>query len=570
MKKPVTVMIAALSSAALIGTTAFAAVQYSAADIRSLGGHLLGKQEGAEAPDVNGDKSVDVFDLVEMRKTFDHTGVFAEQDIAVTEENVKYTGRNLYDENGTAWLVQSGSAVEFIVNGRSAEITVCGDGYISNDEEYRPRYAVLVDGEIILDELLGEKQKTVKLFSGDEPRTAEVKVIHLSEANNGAVGVSNIKADTDVPVPVVPSEAKKLSIEFIGDSITCAYGVEGRDQYESFKTSTENFMKSYAYLTAKKLDADYSAVSYSGYGIVSGYTSSGEKNTESLLPDYYGVIGRAADYAEPWEHSAHHYDAVVINLGTNDDTYVTKDFDLRSEEYTAAYVDFLERVHKANPDSYIICTLGTMGCTELYPCIESAVETYKELTGSERIMCYQSATHSQADGMGSDWHPSEKTQQNSAYVLADKICQALGMESDQIGLDVAADAEYSTVSSDSAMLSDYFSDWDRSYHITTVTGGAGADSIQAKVSGIGLKKGGEYRLQFQLETAEGNDISFCVRNISTGKIYHEDVFSGTGSKTSYEAEFTSPEKADCEIVFFIGGKDSSRVSIYELKMFKTG
>ena len=44
---------------------------------------------------------------------------------------------------------------------------------------------------------------------------------------------------------------KKLSIEIIGDSITAAYGVEGLNQYENFKTTTENFSKYYAYLTVK-------------------------------------------------------------------------------------------------------------------------------------------------------------------------------------------------------------------------------------------------------------------------------------------------------------------------------
>lgn len=570
MKKWVITGVAALTAAAMIGTTVYAERKYAAEDLRELSGHLLGDPNADGAFDVDGDGVVDAFDLVAMRKQFMSTGDFEYTDVAVTEENVKYTGRNYYDIDGTAWLVMSGSAVEFIANGRSAEVTIKGDGSVYNDKDYRPRYAIEVDGEIILDEMLGEKEKTVKLFEGSESRTAHVKIIHLSEANNGAVGVSNIRIDTNVPVPVAPEPKKELSIEFIGDSITCAYGVEGANQYESFKTSTENFMKSYAYLTAKKLGADYSAVSYSGYGIISGYSNDGAINMDSVLPDYYDFIGRPLEYRKEWDHSAHKYDAIVINLGTNDDTYVSKDFDARSREYTEGYIYFLGKVHEAHPESYIICTLGTMGCTELYPCIEEAVEVYKEKYSTDRIMCYQSATHSQADGLGSDWHPSEKTQQNSAYVLADKICQALGIESDQIGIDVAADAEYTTYKSDSANMSAYFSDWDKSFHITTVTGGIGPESIQARISGIGLKKDGEYKLQFQLETADGNDIHFCIRDFSTGEVYFEDVFVGTGSKTAYEKTITSPATAKCEIVYFIGGKDNSRVSLYELKMYKTG
>ena len=433
MKKFAIAAVAALAAAAVTVTTASAAVKYTAKDLIGLGDHLVGKASPSTAADVDGDNVVDTFDLIAMRKMFEHTGVFAEQTVPVTEDYVRYTGRCMYDENGIAWLVQSGSAADFIISGRSAEITVNGDWGVSNGADQMPRYAVIVDGELILDELLGTREKTVTLFEGSEPRTAHVRVIHLSESNNGAVGVSSIKTDTDIQIPVVPEQDKQLSIEFIGDSITCAYGVEGADQYESFKTSTENIMKSYAYLTAQQLDADYSCVSYSGYGIVSGYTPDGKKNSSSLLPDYYDVVCKSSLYNEPWDHSAHKYDVIVINLGTNDDTYVRNSFDDRSAEFTQGYEDFLVKVHEAHPESYIICTLGTMGCTELYPCIENAAESFRSKTGFDRIMCYQSETQDMNDGLGSDWHPNEITQRKSAKVLAEKISQALGLGTDLNG-----------------------------------------------------------------------------------------------------------------------------------------
>lgn len=45
-----------------------------------------------------------------------------------------------------------------------------------------------------------------------------------------------------------------------------------------FKNSTENGSKTYAYKTAQNFDADYSIVSVSGIGVVSGYTSAGVLN----------------------------------------------------------------------------------------------------------------------------------------------------------------------------------------------------------------------------------------------------------------------------------------------------
>ncbi|MDE6678691.1 MAG: hypothetical protein K2K02_06595, partial [Ruminococcus sp.] len=529
-------IVSAVSAVLLTAT----AVSYSADDLRNLGDALLGKGKITSEMDLTGDKVVDGFDLVEMRKNFISTGEFKEMTLSATEENVKYTGRNYYDGK-TAWLVQSGSAIEFTVNAKSAEITIAGDYSINNAEKYRSRYAVIVDDEIIVDDVMSEKSKTIKLFDDSKSRTSEIKVIHLSEANNGTIGVSEIKINSDSPVPVVPAKEKELSIEFIGDSITCAYGVEGQSAYEQYTTKTENFMKSYAYLTAKKLNADYSAVSYSGHGIVSGYSNEGERNADQIVPPYYKICGNLKNYAKPWDFTKKANDVVVMNLGTNDYSYVSKDFEERSQEFIDGYEEFLETIRECNPDAYIVCTYGIMGGQEMYPLIEQAVKNFSEKNKDNKITVYESPIQNQADGIGSDWHPSEITQQKNAYILADKICNALGMESDQLGLDVASDAEYSISTSEDASVSPYFSDYDKSYWLNVVNGGKSDDSIEAHVSGIGLKKGGKYRLTFEISTTDGEEIPILIRNADKSKTYFSDTFTGAGQKTPYESELTVEE-----------------------------
>ncbi|HOR22778.1 MAG TPA: GDSL-type esterase/lipase family protein, partial [Ruminococcus sp.] len=383
----------------LVGMSVFAAKNYTSKDLVSLGDALLGRGPVLEGQDVTGDGIVNVFDLIAMRQAMLTTGEFVQSTVPATEENVRYIGRNYYDGE-TLWLVHSGSAAQFTVSGKSASVTISGGGNENNDEKSRPRYAVIVDGEIILDELIDKAEKTVTLFEGETNRTAKVEVIHLSEANNGAVGLKSVTVDSDALKPVSPTAKKDLTIEFIGDSITCAYGVEGKDQYENFKTSTENFMKSYAYLTAKQLDADYSSVSYSGFGVISGYTSDA-LNTDSIVPPIYTQIAKST-YTQPWDFESHKSDVVVINLGTNDDTYLSKDFENRCDTYTEGYVDFLGTVRENNPDAYIICTVGTMGCEEVYPLIEKAVAQFTQETGDKKVTSFQSATQNMADGLGSD------------------------------------------------------------------------------------------------------------------------------------------------------------------------
>lgn len=547
---------------------ASAAKSYTIDDLCHLRDAIMTLDKITAADDINNDGKVNVFDLCLLKSSMLTNEEYITSDYSATDKNVKLVGRTMRS-NDITWLIHSGSAVEFTVTGKSANITLAGDSSINNDEDYRSRYAVIVDGEIIKDDVMGTPEKTLTLFKGETSRTAKVKIIHLSEAMNGAIGVKNISVTSNSAAPVRPEPKKDLSIEFIGDSITCAYGVEGLSNYESFKTTTENFMKSYAYLTAQKLNADYSSVSYSGHGIISGFTSSGDINTDSIIPDCYELTGKLSDYATNWDFETSSHDVVVINLGTNDSSYVTKEPETRSQEFIDGYIDFLKTVREKNPEAYIICTLGTMG-DELYEYVEDAAEKYSTLTGDERIMSYRSAVQNMsADGIGSDWHPSAITQQKSAYVLADKICQALGMESDQIGLDVAADSEYVlNIDPDKGGNAASFVGYDKSFWINMVTGGETADAIEAEILGIGLKKGGCYRLEFDCTSSYEGELPLQVKGFD-GEIYFSSKFNAVSEKAHFSAEFTADnDDSAASIIFQLGGKDYYNCTLSNLSLIK--
>ncbi|WP_155250120.1 SGNH/GDSL hydrolase family protein [Ruminococcus flavefaciens] len=336
------------------------------------------------------------------------------QSIPITSDNAKLQSRTVV-QDGVLWLVQSGSAAEFTVSGKTASLTIAGSSGVNNDEEHRPRCAVYIDDKLIFDEIIGDKDVTVSLWK-DADKTASVKVMLLSEAMFGGVGIRSVNVDSDSAQPVMPAEKATLTIEFIGDSITCGYGVESKSSSEPFMTSTENFTKSYAYLTAKELGADYMTCCYSGYGVVSGYTGDGMKNADALLPDCYELSSSFEDYGTDWTFPEQ-CDVVVINLGTNDFNYVSQDLEVRGSEFADSYKAFLKTVREKRPDAVIICTVGTMGGDDIYKLIERAVAEF----GDDKITAYFSQPQSMHDGMGANGHPSKKTQQNSADVLAEKI-----------------------------------------------------------------------------------------------------------------------------------------------------
>lgn len=566
-KKQLAVMAAAVSTAsAVLAAGAAAAYQYTDADVLHLHNALHLREDITAADDVNADGIVNGFDLAILkRKLRADTGETTESSYAATEEYVKLVGRNLRADDVT-WLVQSGSAAEFTVNATSAQVQLAGDSGTGNSAELRPRYAVYVDGELLVDATMEEKSKTITLFEGTTPRTAQVKVILLSEAMYGGIGVKSVDVTSSAAAPVLPAAKKDLCIEFIGDSITCAYGVEGASSSESFKTTTENFTKSYAYLTAMQLDADYSAVSYSGHGIVSGY-SSGDKNSDSLVPDVYDLTSKHWEYSKPWDFSKRANDAVVINLGTNDINYVGAEPETRSQEFIDGYVAFLETIREKNPDAYIICTMGTMGGPEIYELVAQAVEAYKADSGDERVMSFASATQNMADGIGSDWHPSAVTQQNSAYVLADKICQTLGIESDQIGLNMAENSEYTTThnAESGANVYGYVNEFDKSFWINVSDGGDAPNDIEALIPDIPLKAGAEYRLEFDYTSTVDVTVPFVVRGAEE---YFSDSIEAVGDKLHYEATFTVAKEDTAEVAFLLGGMDYYNLTLSNIRVIK--
>ena len=338
----------------------------------------------------------------------------------ITEENVKFSGR-IYQKDDTTWLVQSGSFIEFYLTGSKADLVLVGDESIYSDANFRPRYGIFIDDNLLLDSTIGELEQNIGLFKIDEDKTFKIKIMLLSENNNGGFGIKTINTYVcSNQKAIEPTENKKISIEFLGDSITCAYGVEGKDQNENFKTITENASKSYAYLASQILDADYSTICYSGSGIVSGY-SGGDKNTGNLFPPHYEKISRNEKYPGQWDFDGHKYDVIFINLGTNDNNYVMADAQNRNDEFIQEYVNFLSNVREHNPDSYIICTLGTLGCGEIYTLIEQAIKLF----GDSRVTSFLSPTQDMNDGLGSDWHPSAVTHQKLSKIVAEKISEIL-------------------------------------------------------------------------------------------------------------------------------------------------
>lgn len=340
--------------------------------------------------------------------------------------DAKLLGRTYRSDDGSLWLGLSGTGAEFEFTGDKLSVVLKGS---AAEADNAARVGIFVDGNRESDVCLDAAEKTVDI-SGKGSTPVTVRIVKLSECLSSCCEIVSVDAHGG---SIKKTDDKQRRIEFIGDSITCGYGVDDADLSHGFSTATEDCTKSYAYKTAQLLDADHSLVSFSGYGVVSGYTPTGDRASDKLVMPYYdkygfsesGGFGTKKPSEIQWDFSRFKPDVIVVYLGTNDSSYTVYQQG-RDKEYTAEYIGLLKTVRSKNPDAKIICTLGTMG-TLLVPAMHEAVSQYSAQTGDNNIATLDLPLQdTQKDGCVIQSHPSAVTHDKAASLLSDKIRSEMG------------------------------------------------------------------------------------------------------------------------------------------------
>ena len=340
---------------------------------------------------------------------------------------IKQLGRTVLDGE-MLWLCSSLSEAGFSVSGATyVRLNLQADDTVWEKEmEHRkPRFAIRLDGKKILDARMENTEETITVFDSPEKRDGDVRLIKLSECSQSLMALREIETDGEI----APLPEKPVRIAFVGDSITCGYGVESASELETFTTATENAEKSFAGLTAQALGADARLDSYSGFGIVSGYTGDpSQRNKLLLVPPIYEKAG-TNEFILPsgrrlqeidWDFSSWQPDWLVVNLGTNDLSWC-QGIPERCEEFQQQYTLFLKTVRRCNPKAGILCILGVMG-TALNADMQKAAEAYCRETGDRRIrVMLLEEQNAERDGYGADFHPSEITQRLLAGTVTEAI-----------------------------------------------------------------------------------------------------------------------------------------------------
>lgn len=340
--------------------------------------------------------------------------------ISAENANVRRLGRTLM-RNGTLWLGYSLTGAEFGFDGTSlsAELTTDWVNDEAWKENFQPYMAVLVNGKLLKRFAVSEGTAEYELYRSERTEKVRIRLVKLSENAFSKVGVLSFSADGKLTATKPCSERR---IEFVGDSITCGFGIEGRSADEGFRTSTENPLINYASLTANELGAEYQLISWTSIGVYSNSVKDDRTEPDNAwtMPVIYdctdkGTDGNLGFEPEIWDHSRFAPQLIVVNLGTND-----KDFTRGIPERTAAfencYREFIAHIREKNPQAHIICALGAMG-RDLLPQVENAVKSLAD----GRITSLGFDVQREEDGIGSERHPNAVTHRKMADRLIAEI-----------------------------------------------------------------------------------------------------------------------------------------------------
>nr|WP_320120676.1 SGNH/GDSL hydrolase family protein [uncultured Marinifilum sp.] len=281
-------------------------------------------------------------------------------DVLPASDALNYMGRTVWTADSTiSGLCWSGASVSINFEGEKLKA-------ILKNSERDNYYNIIIDGVVDsilhIDTLKTEYTIAKNLQKGKH----RVELFRRTECTFGKTQFYGFKIGGDAKL-LPADQKKKKSIEFYGNSITVGYGVDDDTEQDRWDSIYSNNYHSYAFLTAKHFDANYSCIARSGIGITVSWFN-------QIMPELY-YRHDPSNEKSIWNFSAHQKDVVVVNLFQNDSWIVnmpeneqyqkrftkqapTKQFIIKS------YADFIGKLRSHYPKAKIICMLGSMDATK--------------------------------------------------------------------------------------------------------------------------------------------------------------------------------------------------------------
>ncbi|NML07066.1 SGNH/GDSL hydrolase family protein [Sphingomonas sp. G-3-2-10] len=318
-------------------------------------------------------------------------------------------GRSVRDADGALRSGWPGVYYEARFSGTSVNVGV---------ETRRETVRVLIDGV--------ERSRIARPFSGqliiDELTPGEhlVRLERLTESQPGEIRFLGFFTAEGQALSPPPARAKR--IEFIGDSHSVGYGNTSptRDCDGARVHVTTDTQQAYGPLLAKRLDADYRVIAWSGFGVVRNYA--GNMPGESLPSIYWRAVpGEAVPLAnDGWKPQL-----IVIYLGTNDFSTPVKAGEAWADEaalrtaWRTRYAGFVRELAAKQPQARFVLIGG--------PSFDADTRAVAAALNGSMARPVVTVTTPAMELTGCNWHPSLKDQRSLADLLEGAIGRMPGL-----------------------------------------------------------------------------------------------------------------------------------------------
>lgn len=337
---------------------------------------------------------------------------------------VRFSGR-VYDRGDDEFLIfNTASGFKFKTDSKNVNVTLES---IVTGTEGSAYMGVYVDGKRVgLPDKTEDKDRLelksgkhdYQIYKNGDGISHEIEILKLTEAQYSTVTAYSVSGDGKFYPLKATNKAKMV---FFGDSITCGYGNIDDASFGGYRTSGQDGLKTYAYMTAKELGFDIDVFAASGWAINKASWHTTDMKIPQVFRQYsptFNLFGEL--YLKKPDESVK---IVVINLGTNDYTFFTgTPSELKSKKSTFSYQyrEFITQVRKYYPNGKIVLCFGMMDwdgnmVTTMDTCIKEDVARYM----SEKYLLLPTASLSEE--MGANGHPSVKAQQKASETLVEYI-----------------------------------------------------------------------------------------------------------------------------------------------------
>ena len=193
---------------------------------------------------------------------------------------------------------------------------------------------------------------------------------------------------SEPPPPTAPPPSpvrRELRLEFLGDSITAGFcNLCTPNPAESNGYLSESFIRSWAYLTAEYFGAAYHAIAWSGFGLVRNCCGG-----DIEMPTIYSrTVATTAEWSWPFQETHYIPDAVIVNLGSNDNLNASNPQGAVERAYVRAYMSLLHNITLAytrgnslHPIHVFLACGPIVGIEGYCPYVEDVLERAKAIRG---------------------------------------------------------------------------------------------------------------------------------------------------------------------------------------------